>query len=495
MLSQSVQSLVILAGREQDGVADLAGKVELLCAGYPSRPYNVVVDVRTLIRSGRSGDSFHISTEKIALFEAISRLDVASTGGVLLPDIECHSFLSELLPVCEVPLISIAQAFVSHVLASYPDVRRIGLLASASIRGARLLESCFNEAGLELIFPEGSYTGELDVAIDALEAEKGTAATAVQAKNTRAFEVACEKLIADGAQLILPAHHRLFVGLLALQKSGKQLLVPVVDTNLAYAQYAVTGIYTRPRSAFKVGVLGGVGPAATVSFLDKLMRATPATRDQEHLKVVVEQNPQIPDRTEHLIGNGSDPTIELFATCKKLQDAHADIIAIPCNTAHAYVEYIQPMLNIPIVHMLRETVAFITSNYDRVKTIGLLATNGTVRSRVYHKEIEGAGLIAITPSEAVQKTVMDAIYGPVGVKAGFIDEHCRTDLCDAVAHLVARGAEIVILGCTELPLLIAEDLNFTLGGTAVPIVDPAEVLARRCIELSQSSKKRISSKR
>jgi aspartate racemase len=292
----------------------------------------------------------------------------------------------------------------------------------------------------------------------------------------------------------LPVHHRLFVGLLALQKSGMQLAVPVVDTNLAYAQYAVTGSYPRPRSAFKVGVLGGVGPAATVSFLDKLIRATPATRDQEHLKVVVEQNPQIPDRTEHLIGNGPDPTIELFATCRKLQDAHADIIAIPCNTAHAYVEYIQPMLNIPIVHMLRETVAFITSNYDRVKTIGLLATNGTVRSRVYHKEIEGAGLNAITPNEAVQKTVMDAIYGPAGVKAGFIDPRCRTEVREAIAHLVARGAEIVILGCTELPLLVSENLDFTLDGTAVPIVDPAEVLARRCIELSQSSRNRFPSK-
>ena len=107
---------------------------------------------------------------------------------------------------------------------------------------------------------------------------------------------------------------------------------------------------------FKIGVVGGVGPAATADFMQKIVRNTTAARDQDHIKIVVEQNPQIPDRTANLIGDGPDPTVALYATCKKLEAGDADLIAIPCNTAHAFVERIQPYLSIPIVNMLHETV-------------------------------------------------------------------------------------------------------------------------------------------
>src|SRR5205823_9095418 len=104
---------------------------------------------------------------------------------------------------------------------------------------------------------------------------------------------------------------------------------------------------------------------ATADFMTKIVRNTRADRDQEHLKLVVEQNPQIPDRTENLIGSGADPTISLYSTCKKLEAADADIIAIPCNTAHAFVERIQPYLNIPVVNMLTATVEHIQANLPK----------------------------------------------------------------------------------------------------------------------------------
>jgi aspartate racemase len=107
--------------------------------------------------------------------------------------------------------------------------------------------------------------------------------------------------------------------------------VPIINVNACYADFSLYQPAERSRKPFKVGVVGGVGPLATVDFMGKIVRLTEAGRDQDHIKMIVEQNPQIPDRTEHLVQSGTDPTIALFATCKKLEAAEADLIAIPCN--------------------------------------------------------------------------------------------------------------------------------------------------------------------
>ena len=290
----------------------------------------------------------------------------------------------------------------------------------------------------------------------------------------------------QGAELVLTGSTVPCVAMDRLRRKAAATGLPLVDSNQVYAQFAAQDHHARLAKPFKIGVVGGVGPAATVSFLDTLVRATPATRDQDHLRFVVEQNPQIPDRTEHLLGDGPDPTLALYATCRKLQQADADIIAIPCNTAHAFVKFIQPMLDIPIIHMLRETVEFITREFASIRHIGLLATTGTVASRVYHDEIERAMLQADDARACSAAADHGRHLRTRGVKAGVLDAHCRAEVEDAIRHLVRRGAEVVILGCTELPLLIPQDLGYQVEGRTIPVFDPAHVLARRCIELGRS---------
>jgi aspartate racemase len=107
--------------------------------------------------------------------------------------------------------------------------------------------------------------------------------------------------------------------------------MPVPNVNKYYADYALAQPNTRFRKPFKIAVVGGVGPLSTADFIQTILKLTEATRDQDHIKMIVEHNPQIPDRTEHLLYQGSDPTLALFATCKKLEAAEADPIAIPCN--------------------------------------------------------------------------------------------------------------------------------------------------------------------
>jgi aspartate racemase len=293
---------------------------------------------------------------------------------------------------------------------------------------------------------------------------------------------AARELGAAGATVVVPAPSEV-AATQALRAAG----VAVFDSAAWYAARGLSTARPKPKP-FKIGIVGGVGPAATVDFLDKIVKATPAKKDQEHIKVVVEQNPQIPDRTRNLIHGETDPTIALYATCRRLEDAGADIITIPCNTAHAYVEDVQRHLSVPIVSMLRTTIEHIQSRYGVTRRVGLLATTGTVRTGVYHAVARGIFDLMV-PDDEHQEKVMASIYGPLGVKAGYTEGQCLDDLVAGVRHLVDRGAEILILGCTELPVLIDESDDYRIAGKSVVMLDPTNLLARRCVALAQASRR------
>jgi len=202
---------------------------------------------------------------------------------------------------------------------------------------------------------------------------------------------------------------------------------------------------------------------------------------------VVEQNPQIPDRTANLLNDETDPTMAMYATCKRLESAGANAIAIPCNTAHAFVERIQPHLRVPIVNMLTETVEAIVQRYGAGKTVGLLATSGTIKSQVYHEAARRAGLQIITPGVEYQALVMESIYGDHGIKAGFTDGICKDQLLIAAEHLCDLGADVLILGCTELPLVLKHSESYMIKNYEVALVDPTTILALKCIELAREN--------
>ncbi|MCY0385851.1 amino acid racemase [Robbsia sp. Bb-Pol-6] len=258
------------------------------------------------------------------------------------------------------------------------------------------------------------------------------------------------------------------------------------------AQRLTLPLTAAPRP-FKIGVAGGVGPAATVDFLDKLVTATPAARDQDHLRVVLEQNPHIPDRTAHLLGRSpADPAVALYAACLSLVENGAGLIAIPCNTAHAYAAVLQARLPVPIVSLLDETIDHIVGEFGgrapgRAVQVGLLATSGTIASGVYRDAAARRGLTLLLPDTPHQDRVMAAIYGERGVKAGFLEGECVVNLLAAASHLARAGAEVLILGCTELPLLLEHDRHFPIGDTHVALVDPTRVLAERCVALAREA--------
>ena len=222
-----------------------------------------------------------------------------------------------------------------------------------------------------------------------------------------------------------------------------------------------------------IGIIGGMGPLATADLFEKIVGHTKAVCDQEHLHVVIDSNTNIPDRTAALLHGGADPLPELVKSAGRLEKLGADVLIMPCNTAHNYYDGIAAAVSVPVLHMVRLTAQALVER--GVKKAGLLATDGTVRTGIYQKSFAGSGVELLTPDEAGQRAVMEMIYQ--GVKAGdmaFDAQPAR----QAMERLLAAGAEVLILGCTELPLAVK------LYGIALPAVDPTLELALEAIRFA-----------
>ncbi|MEA3122958.1 MAG: aspartate racemase, partial [Paraburkholderia sp.] len=350
-------------------------------------------------------------------------------------------------------------------------------LTSDYMRRERLFERYFTAPEFEVLHPRQPAAGDVDLVTRAVCGEEGIESGHPTGRPVELLREACADLMAQGAEVIVPGMTEIAL----VEKQIGPINGTLIDWHLAYAQYVAAGHFPKPSRVFKVGVVGGVGPAATVDFLQKVVRGTPAVCDQDHIKLLVEQNPQIPDRTKHLVGDGPDPTMSLYATCKRLETGGAGIIAIPCNTAHAFVERIQPYLNVPIVNMLTVTAAYLRGTFPELRQVGLLATTGTIMSGVYQKALEAYGMTQVVPSNASQARVMNAIYGPQGVKAGCTVGECIDDITAAADDLMEQGVEVIILGCTELPLLLPKSEIGAASGRVATLVDPTDILAKRCI--------------
>ncbi len=227
---------------------------------------------------------------------------------------------------------------------------------------------------------------------------------------------------------------------------------------------------TAPAGRKTVGVIGGMGPGATAQFLQCVVDATEAGRDQDHLHLLIESDPAIPDRTLALVGDGPSPVGALVRVARRLEQMGADLLVMPCNTAHAYADEVTRAVEIPLVSWVRETAAYLAALELRPVRAGVLASTGTVASGVYQTALGAVGIETIVPAAAEQEQVMAAVYG---LKGG---DPVQPAVGRALARLVERGADVIVLGCTEFPALELD--------AAVRIVDPARVVAARIVELA-----------
>ncbi len=222
-----------------------------------------------------------------------------------------------------------------------------------------------------------------------------------------------------------------------------------------------------------IGILGGMGPEATIDLFYKIIKFTPAQKDQDHLRIIIDNNPKIPDRTAAILGKGEDPLPALQETAQNLEKAGADFIVIPCNTAHYFLSSIQESVNIPVLNMIEETAKETKKRIPQIKKVGLLASIGVYKSEIYHQHFKKFNIEVISPEEKDRGKVMKVIYT---VKAGDLSEEVKKNILKITQKLIDKGAEAVIAGCTEIPLILKEeDILF-------PLIDPTQVLAKIAVQ-------------
>ena len=233
-----------------------------------------------------------------------------------------------------------------------------------------------------------------------------------------------------------------------------------------------------------IGILGGMGPEAGSYLFEKIVRVTAAGRDQDHPPVIVFSLPQVPDRTEAILHGGPSPVPALRRGLRALSRAGADFAVLSCISAHYFFPRIVPRSPIPLLSLINETLAAVKRMRPVPRTVGLIATTGTVRSGTVARTFEAAGIEVITPSARDQKKIMTAIYGKKGVKAGFTEGPPRTILLEIAAGLVRRGAQAVLAGCTEVPLVLKP------ANLSVPLVEPMIIGARAAVRRAGARTKR-----
>ncbi|MBL8266798.1 aspartate/glutamate racemase family protein [Steroidobacter sp.] len=223
-----------------------------------------------------------------------------------------------------------------------------------------------------------------------------------------------------------------------------------------------------------IGVLGGMGPMATIDFMAKVVALTPATCDQAHMPLIVHQVPQIPDRTAAIMGGGDAPLAPMLAGLRRLARAGVELAVIPCNTAHHWHAQLSQLQELPLLHIAEAVRQELILSGAHDKKVALMATRGTHLAGVYSGRLGAAFEPLMTGDEAVQNLVDASI---AAVKGGDLAQGTRAAL-EAADRLFAAGAEVLILGCTELPVALAN--------TAIQdrCIDSTLALARLCVKES-----------
>src|SRR5690625_4315020 len=218
-----------------------------------------------------------------------------------------------------------------------------------------------------------------------------------------------------------------------------------------------------------VGILGGMGPAATVELFSRIVNNTPANKDCEHVNLVIINDPSIPDRTSYILNKGDSPIPKLLENLKKLERAGAELAVIPCMTAHAFIGELQSKSPIPILNAIGLVERHLQL-YSNIKNVGLLATTGSIKSGAYQKNISKKLII---PNDRVQEDVMTIIYK---IKAGYYEKDLYDELFNIIKELKDRGAQAVIAGCTELGIVMNEK------NSKMKIIDPINLLVEEVVK-------------
>ena len=228
----------------------------------------------------------------------------------------------------------------------------------------------------------------------------------------------------------------------------------------------------------KLGIIGGMGSVASAYFFERLVELTDAKTDQEYIEIFLHNNTEIPDRTDGILYGKTSPLAELLRSVSLLNSFSADYILMACLTSHYYVSQLQPQSKAVIINIVKETVEYITQQHPAVKNIGIIASTGAIKLELFQKELQVKGLQPIIMSDSEQMSYFtEPIYKPWGIKAGFTTGRPKECIFQAIEILQNKGSDLIIAGCSELPLVIKENPEDII------IIDSIDIGLKKAIQV------------
>jgi aspartate racemase len=228
-----------------------------------------------------------------------------------------------------------------------------------------------------------------------------------------------------------------------------------------------------------IGVLGGMGPEATLYLYRELIVQTPARKDQEHLRIIIDSNPKVPDRTRAILHGGKSPVPVMAAGAAALERAGADFIVIPCISAHFFLEELRERTSLPVLSIFDVVAEHIVKNHPGIDTLGLLGTTGTVQGGLFQERLSRAGRQTLSPEPGDQLRIMSAIYDIKDSRSSRTRKEIAVEVLAVARRLVDQGAQGIIAGCTELPLVLEP------AEVPVPVFNSLKLLAGAAVAFAK----------
>ena len=229
-----------------------------------------------------------------------------------------------------------------------------------------------------------------------------------------------------------------------------------------------------------IGIMGGMGPEAGADIFLNITKATHAKCDEDHLHIIMDSNPKMPSRQDAILHGGESPVPAMVETARNLVRAGADVIIIGANTAHYFYDDVAAQVDVPFLHIIDETVKELGRRLPGIRDIGVLATSGAMKAGIYQKSCEKFGMKVLDLPEALQDQMQEAIMNhEYGFKYAGRTDRCVSDTVGVASYLIDHGAEALVMGCTEIPLIIG-DISFS-----VPLVDPNDIIAKAAVRYAK----------
>lgn len=226
-----------------------------------------------------------------------------------------------------------------------------------------------------------------------------------------------------------------------------------------------------------VGIMGGMGPEATIDLFAKIVEKTKAKNDGDHLRIIIDNNPKMPSRQDAIMKGTESPVPAMVATAKNLVGAGADFILIGANTAHYFYDEVTAQVPVPFLHIIDEAIKELLRLLPEAKKIGVLATTAAVQTGLYNKRCAKFGIEVIDAPEEVQGRIHKSIFD---FKYNGVTDRVREDMLAGANYFLEQGAEALLMGCTEIPVILAG------SRFSVPLIDPNEIIAQAVVDYAKN---------